>query len=225
MPYITLEKNITMARLNNGFLGGFVGIVGNLEGYMLNGRQIIRSRRTKSTKPPTEKQLGWRQKMKQTHEFLRPFADFVKVGFTYVTTGKDPTPYAAAVGYQLKHVFRGEYPNYTIDYAQVRLTEGPISIEGIDAAVTIQDNKLVFTWTPDRSYEHSNDRVMLLGYSPALSEAVYKLCGEKRITGTDVLKLPDETWRGKTIETYLSFISENGIKCTNSIYLGTLIYK
>jgi hypothetical protein len=214
-----------MARLNNGILGGFVGIVGNLEGYMLNGRQIIRIRRQKITKPPTEKQLGWRQKMVLTHQFLGAFTDFVKAGFTYATTGKDPTPYAAAVGYQLKHVFRGEYPNYTIDYAQVRLTEGPISTEGIDAAVTMQDNKLIFTWTPDRSYEHSSDRVMLLGYSPALNEAVYKLCGERRITGTDLLILRDETWRGKTIETYLSFITENGTKCANSIYLGSLIYE
>lgn len=47
-----------MARLINGILGGFVGIVGNLEGYMLNGRQIIRSRRKKTSKPPTEKQLA-----------------------------------------------------------------------------------------------------------------------------------------------------------------------
>jgi hypothetical protein len=212
-----------MARLNNGILGGFVGIVGNLEGYMLNGRQIIRSRRKKTTKPPTEKQLAWRQKMVQTHQFLGAFTDFVKAGFTYATTGKDLTPYAAAVGYQLKHVFRGEYPNYTIDYAQARLTEGPISTEGIDAAVTIQGNKLIFTWTPDLSYTHSSDRVMLLAYSPVLNEAVYKLCGERRSTGKDVLILSDETWKDKTIETYLSFISENGIKCTNSIYLGTLI--
>lgn len=162
--------------------------------------------------------------MVQTHQFLGAFTDFVKAGFTYATTGKGLTPYAAAVGYQLKHVFRGEYPNYTIDYAQARLTEGPINTEGINAAVTIQGNKLIFTWTPDLSYTHSSDRVMLLGYSPVLNEAEYKLCGEKRSTGRDVLILSDETWKDKTIETYLSFISENGITCTNSIYLGTLTY-
>jgi hypothetical protein len=66
---------------------------------------------------------------------------------------------------------------------------------------------------------------MLLGYSPVLNEAAYKLCGEKRSTGTDVLILSDETWKGKTIEIYLSFISENRVKCTNSIYLGALVYK
>jgi len=163
--------------------------------------------------------------MVQTHQFLGAFTDFVTTGFSYSTTGKNLTPYATAVGYQLKHAFKGEYPDYTIDYAQVRLTEGPISTKGIDAAVTVQGNKLIFTWTPDLSYAHSSDHVMLLGYSPVLNEAVYKLCGEKRITGTDVLVLPDETWEGKTIETYLSFISENGTKCTNSIYLGALIYK
>ncbi|WP_143097971.1 DUF6266 family protein [Chitinophaga sp. CF118] len=213
-----------MARLNNGFLGGFSGIIGNLEGYMLNGQQIIRSRRRKSTKPPTEKQLACRQKMALTHKFLSSFTDLVKAGFTYPTRGKNLTPYNAAVSYQMKHVFRGEYPDYTIDYAQARLTEGPINTVGIKAAVTLQGNQLIFTWSPDQTYAHGTDRVMLLAYSPALNEAVYNRWGEKRSRGVDILRLSDEIWKGKTLEIYLSFISENGIKCSNSIYLGSLIY-
>jgi hypothetical protein len=64
---------------------------------------------------------------------------------------------------------------------------------------------------------------MLLAYSPALNEAVYTLCGARRITGTDVLRLPDDSWKGKVIEIYLSFVTEDRKLCTNSLYLGQVL--
>jgi hypothetical protein len=98
-----------------------------------------------------------------------------------------------------------------------------MSNEHINAAVILQNNYLVFSWTADLSYEHSSDRVMLLAYAPALNEAVYTLCGAKRMDGRDVLLLPDNTWGEKVIEIYLSFVTENRKQCTNSIYLGQML--
>jgi hypothetical protein len=95
-----------------------------------------------------------------------------------------------------------------------------MSNENINAAVSLQNNYLVFSWTADLSYQHSSDRVMLLAYAPALDEAVYTLCGAKRRDGRDVLLLPENTWKEKVIEIYFSFVSENRKQCTNSIYLG-----
>lgn len=211
-----------MAHLPNGLLGGFLGTVGNIEGYMLNGKYVIRSRRKKSTKPPTEKQLACRQKMKIISRFFSAFVSYVQVGFANATS-KTSTGYNAAIAYHLKYAIAGQYPDYNVDYEKVRVSEGLMSTKDINAAVTIQDNKLIFTWTPNLTYAHSNDRVMLLAYAPALNEAVYTVCGAKRMSGTDVLILHDDTWKGIAVEIHLSFISENRTQCTNSIYLGQLL--
>ena len=212
-----------MARLKNGILGGIQGVVGNLEGYVRNGEYYIRSRRRKTTKPPSEKQLACRKKLVVVNDFLGSFVPYVQVGFAFAAAGKTCDGYNLATSYHIKNAIAGQYPEYTIDYTKVKLTEGPIDNGNINAAVTLQDNRLIFTWTPDFSYTHSRDRVMLLAYSPALNEAVYTLCGASRITGTDMLVLPDNTWNGTVIEVYFSFVSENRKSCTNSLYLGQIL--
>lgn len=211
-----------MARLKNGILGGITGVLGPIDGYMLKGQYILRSRRQKSNKPLTEKQQAFLQRMKVVTQFLHPvFTDLIKVGFEYSATGTTKSANNLASSYQYKNAIKGEYPDYQIDYPNARFTEGPMSTEGINASVIAEGYLLKFTWTPDRSYAHSNDHVILLAYAPSLNEAVYTLCGAKRSDGTDVLKLPAD-WKGITIETYLSFKAENSMLCTNSIYLGKI---
>jgi hypothetical protein len=159
--------------------------------------------------------------MRIVKRFLGAFTEFISIGFAYAAIGKTYSAIDAAVGWQLKNAIAGEYPNLTIDYAAAKVAAGPINIQGTHAAATIEDDKLTFTWTPDYSYPHANDRVMLLAYSPALNEAVHVIFGEKRIKGTDQLILPVNTWgRDVSVETYLAFIAENGMSCSDSIYTG-----
>jgi hypothetical protein len=40
-----------MARFNNGIMGGFTGIIGQIEGYIRKGQPVMRARRKKVTKP------------------------------------------------------------------------------------------------------------------------------------------------------------------------------
>lgn len=211
-----------MARLINGFLNGFTGILGNLEGYVVNGQWILRTRRVKSSKPPTEKQLASHQKLRIVNQFLCAFIEFTRTGFTYVTKGKNITAHNAATSWHLKNAIAGEYPNFRIDYAAARVSEGPMETNGINPEATIKEDKLVFTWTPNLTFIHSHDNAMLLAYAPELHEAVYKLSGAKRKTGRDELDLSANGWTtGVEMHVYLSFIAENGTRCTNSMYLGS----
>ena len=212
-----------MARLKNGVLGGITGVLGPLNGYMLRGQYILRSRRQKSNKPLTEKQQASLQKMKTVTNFLHPFlTELINVGFEYSATGTKKTANNLASSYQYKNAVTGEYPDYQIDYPNVRFTEGPMDIKDINGSVIAEDNHLRFTWTPDLSYAHSDDHVILIAYAPELQAAVYTLCGAKRSVGTDVLKLPNGWGKGVLIETYLAFKAENSLLCTNSIYLGQI---
>jgi hypothetical protein len=211
-----------MARLNKGFFGGFSGPIGNIEGYELNGQYIIRSRKAKSNKPPSEKQLANWQKMTVVNHLLGAFTDFVKVGFAGAAKDKTYTAYNAAVGYQLRHAITGQYPDYQIDYTKLRLTQGPLPTPGIDPTVSLQGNILHFTWLPGIPGERATDHVLLMAYCPALNEAIYNLCGAKRYAGMETLEIYNNDWIGRQIETYLSFKAENGIRCMNSIYTGRL---
>lgn len=211
-----------MARLKNGILGGITGKIGNIEGYMLNGQYIVRSCRRKSTKPRTEKQLANQQKFTIVNHFVNSFIDFVLIGFDYAAMGKPQSPHNLAVSYQYKYAVTGQYPDFIIDYSKVRVAEGPINIQHVNASVKSENNHLKFTWVPDLTYSLGNNHVMLLAYAPTLREAVYTLCGAKRSEGTDVLKLPD-SWKGEVIETYLSFREENRMVCANSLYLGQVV--
>jgi len=214
-----------MARLKNGILGGITGVLGSLDGYMLRGQYILRSRRQKSNKPLSEKQLAFLQRMKIVTQFLHPnFTDLVRIGFEYPALGTTKTANNIASSYQYKNAITGQYPDYAIDYSNIRLTQGPLSTAGINGTVVSEGHQLRFSWTPDLTYARGSDHVILVAYAPTLKEAVYTLCGAKRNMGTDVLTLPDASWKGIPVETYLAFKAENSIQCTNSIYLGQLLF-
>jgi hypothetical protein len=208
-----------MARLKKGLLSAFSGAVGAVEGYELNGQLIIRSKRSKPSKPPTLKQLGCRYKMKLVNEVLAPCAEFIKIGYARTAKSQTFNPYNAAVAYQIKHAIVGEYPNYEIDPGKVRLAEGSINTEGLAPSVSVQDNILVFTWTPADGYPRSTDHVMLLVYVPVLKQAVYNLCGAKRRTGQETLIVPEE-WQQQEMLCYMAFRSEYDTLCGDSIYVG-----
>jgi hypothetical protein len=206
-----------MARLKNGIPGGLTGIIGTIDTYMLNGKCIIRSRRQKSNKPIKESQLAPLVKMNTVTNFLHPrFTDVINFGFKQSAKEKEKTADNLASSYQFRNAVTGQYPNYRIDYPNVRFTEGPLSTEGMNAAVAGEKKQLRFTWTPQRS----NDRVIMVAYAPKLNEAIYNLSGAKRSIGTDVLDLENDWVNEEGIETYLAFRAEDSFLCTNSIYLG-----
>ena len=211
-----------MARLKNGLLNGFFGAIGNLEGYQYKGQYVIRSRRTPAAVPPSEKQLACRAKMRMVNDLLSRFSEFVKFGFTETARDQIFTSYNAAVAYQLKYAITGSYPNYEIDYSKLRLAEGRINTEGLNPSVSLQGDTLLFSWTPGVNSPNSTDHVMLLAYAPALKEAVYNLCGAKRRTGQETLRL-SESWQQQRIEIYMAFRGENNGQYSDSIYLGSIV--
>ncbi|PTT02346.1 hypothetical protein DBR11_04990 [Pedobacter sp. HMWF019] len=211
-----------MARLTKGLFSALTGICGGVEVYQSRGQVIVRSCKRKSTKPASIKQLASRQKMAVVNQFLGSITPFIKSGFAGVVTGKAITAYNAAVAYQLRNGVMGAYPAFALDYTRLRVCEGPLVITGSNAAVTLNGDDLVFNWSPVLTYPHCNDHVLLLAYAPALQQGAFNLCGAKRSTGLEVLPLPDQSWTGQVLETYLAFMEENSLVCSNSVYTGRL---
>lgn len=70
-----------MGKLTNGTHGGFVGRVGNVVGYVLNGQHIVRTTPAKRHKKPSEKELLTRNKMTLVSQFLAPIKQVIQFGY------------------------------------------------------------------------------------------------------------------------------------------------
>ena len=213
-----------MARINNGIFGSISGKIGNIEGYVRKGVPLIRLKKRKTNIPPSLKQLAVRQKMKVVNVFIDSMTEFVAQGFDLVAANETFTANNAAKSYQLLYAIQGEYPDFSIDYPKVRLSEGVLPVAD-DAQVQPLTNGLLFTWGFDvnEGFYYQRQQVMLLVYAPAINLAFYTLSGARRMSGAETMELPDD-FKGQVLETYISFVADDRKAISNGVYAGQVVY-
>jgi hypothetical protein len=209
-----------MATYKHGMFGNYRGKIGNLVFYVVKGKQRVRSLGINS-KPPTVAQLQSRQQMGIVIGFLKPLKEFVTVGFGQKAKGKSATPYNFAVSYNRRHAVTGTYPDVTIAYDKVLVTEGSWYTAD-DPLVVLTESGLHFSWSCTSSipWPVPYDQVILLAYFPELEKAVYLLYGARRSSCEDQLALTPDLLNAH-MEVYISFISSDRKKIANSTYLGS----
>ncbi|MBB5437288.1 hypothetical protein HDC92_000956 [Pedobacter sp. AK017] len=213
-----------MAKLNNGIFGAISGKIGNIEGYIRKGQPLVRLKKRKTNIPPSLKQLAVRQKMKVVNTFIDSMTRFVAAGFELAAANETYTANNAAKSYQLLNAVKGEYPDYSIDYPKVRLTEGTLPVAD-DPQVQPLANGLLFTWSFDinEDYYYQRQQVMLLVYAPESNRAFYTLSGARRTTAAETMELPDD-FKGQVLECYISFVADDRKAISNSVYIGQITY-
>jgi len=213
-----------MSKTAQGILGPSEGIIGPVETYKRRGVGVMRARRRKSkkNKKGSELQIACRQNLKLVNVFISPLTAFVRFGFDLQAAPTVLTANNMAKSYQMHNALKGEYPNVEIDYSKARLTSG-LGRPADNPAVVVNENCLTFTWDICRTWPDWSDMVMLAAYVPEIKDAEYELCGAKRLKGTEDLELP-KSWKGKVIETYISFRAADGKSIANSTYVGSIIF-
>jgi len=210
-----------MGSLNNGLFGGFSGRVGNLVGYILNGKSVIRTI-GHSTKPLTPARKANCQQMTVVNAFLRPSLNFIRTGFRYITAGTDKNFYNAAVSYNKKHAIQGVYPNLSIDYTKALISMGSL----LKAAITQiyhHEEGIEFKWEipSDLPWEHRNDRAMLLIHFPDAGISKTVMSGARRQEGREIVAI-DKNLKESRMEAYITFINEDATEISDSVYAGSL---
>lgn len=200
-----------------------VGKVGNSVIYSLKGQMVQRAI-GKSNKPPTIGQLANRQRTYLSNNLLRPVKEFIDIGFNAITKGTTWNAHNAATSYNLLNAVTGAYPDQQIDYPKVLLSRGKMP-KPINIAVRLNAAGLEFVWKVDTETKclKLNDQVMLMAFFSAENDAVYEINGAKRIEGKAVLKLPQYE-KPVIMETYISFISANHKRVSDSIYTGQFLW-
>ena len=210
-----------MATILNGILGGFSGKVGTVVGACWNGIDYMRALATNVTNPKTPAQLEQRAKFKVVISFLRSMISFLRTGFR--SQAIKMSAFNAAMAYNLKNAITGAYPNYTLDYTKVLVSNGALAGVVNGAAASTIAGKVDFTWD-DNSLGGdimADDKVLLLVYNPLRNQSVSLKGGKTRAEGADSLTVPD-LFSGETLECYIGFIGAGGAEVSNSQWVGSV---
>lgn len=219
-----------MARLPKGLFGGFSGKLGDLVGYSLNGRDMVRTI-GKSTKPPTVKQLAVRQKIAILNRELSAMLAVINAGFELAVKGTDKNPFNEAVSYNFKHACAGSYPNISIDYSRLLVSKGSLP-PAFEPKVNILPGGLEFTWGLDPLVHDNilNDRAMLLIYYPdpdhlpaSNEQVVCVLIGAQRRALKDFIELAPAYLTAPMV-CYIAFVAEGGKSVSNSMLAESTAY-
>lgn len=209
-----------MGTINKGILGGFSGKVGTVVGGNWKGIDYIRSKGHKKSGRSTPAQLEQQAKFGLMMKFLRTFGTLLSTTFNDFANGI--TGPNAALSYNIRNAITGTYPAFAINYSLVLLSRGSLQNAAAPVAAPGTAGKVNFTWTDNSGAgtAQATDQAVLLVYCPATGQSVYTATGAARNAATAVL---DTTaFSGKTVQTWIAFISADGKGVSDSVFTGSV---
>ena len=210
-----------MGRINKGVLGGFSGKVGTVIGSNWKGIDYMRSRPTvNKNRTSTQKQLEQQARFAVAVRFSRSVTALLME--TFSGYANQMTGINKAVSDVLKRAITGTYPTYNIQYSQVFISRG--SLPNAETAVASGGvaGAIEFSWiNGDISLGKAKptDQVLLVAYCPELNRAVYRK-GALRSAQSDTLSV--NGFRNKVVQTWITFLSADGIDVSDSLFTGEL---
>jgi hypothetical protein len=210
-----------MAKYNNGILGPFKGQVGTVEGSSWKEMEIMKSKRSRRTGPPTQKQTEQQARFRFMNQFVSTLIKLFESSFNEPLVKM--TAVNCAFHYNYKKALRGTYPLFSFNYRKMLVSKGTLLNANDPMAAAIGGGLVKFTWTDnsDMAQAEERDRSMLVVHCPVLNQSVYITEGAVRSRGHAVIDAGIFT--GQQVETWLSFTSEDGREVANSMYTGSLL--
>jgi hypothetical protein len=210
-----------MGIINQGILGGVSGQVGNVIGGTWKGIDYLRIKPSSVANPRTEGQVDQRSKFSIVLKFLQPMTDFLRVGFKKYANKM--TQFNAAMSYNLNNSITGAYPNFMVDYASALVSRGNLTVAANGAASSPSAGNVEVTWTDNSGSgsAQATDKALIALLNTTRGEAVFTTAGPERSAGLATIPVPSE-YTGEDVEVFLGFVSEDGTKVANSVYLGSV---
>lgn len=210
-----------MGKFSKGILGGFSGKVGNVVGGNWKGIDYMRSKSSFRNLNPSEAQLAQQLKFGLCIRFVQSMSGLLETSFNNFAVKK--TGINSALSYTLKNAVTGTYPVFSINFSTVLVSRGDLPNVLAPSIIMGAGSQLVFSWTDNSGVgvAKATDKAMPLAYCPDLNQSIFITAGADRSTLTETLNLA--AFSGRTVHTYLGFISEDGLQVANSIYTGSVL--
>lgn len=215
-----------MATLRQGQLGVFNGKIGALVISKWKDMYVGKSLPKPSSKKPTVSQLDQQIRFKLMIKFMRSFKS--EIPFSYQKSPKNKTAMNVAIQYNLGHAITGVYPNYVIDYANVKLSqpyERDTQIDnGLDILATaLPGRKIKLTWKPDEFIGNPGtlptDKAYVFFYHPGKQMFFYPARAERSKLALDISLPP--IFVGE-LHGWVFFLSDDRKLVSDTQYLGKL---
>lgn len=202
---------------------GFRGKIGNTVVYELKG-QIIQREIGEYTDNPTVKQLESRQITGMVSTMLKRVNDFVDIGFELEARGTILNPNNIASSINRSRIIKGNYPNLEIDYSLAVFSRGTLPVNA-QIKVSPTSYGLEFSWDTALIIRgmKATDQIMVIAYCPEKEAAFMQLDGARRKDGNELISLPRYR-ESITLHTYISFISSDRKKISDSLFTGSFLW-
>lgn len=211
-----------MGRIKQGANGGFSGKAGSVIGSSWKGVEYIKGRPKKSNKPSTQGQIEQRAKFSVAVKFLKPIKDLLNVTCSSLREGR-AMGFNMALKQVLAQAILGDYPDYAIDYAAVKLAYGPLAIAR-GSAVAEDGGILKVSWTPQTNKYNafSDDVITVLVYDPETNIYIHGLDNVLRSAG-EMLITMEENMIGQNLVIYYFFTDRAEKKISESYFAGEVV--
>jgi len=208
-----------MGVIRRGANGGFKGKAGSVIGSSWKSIEYIKGLYKKRTKPATEEQLMQQARFTLLMRFLLPLAPFLRIGYG-MRRVETHTSMNVAFKDNINRVITGNYPDYELDYGQIRIAEGYSAGGAVSASVV--DGGLTVTWdtTLSKLYkQEADDAVYIVLYHPGIDQFMTTPEPPQRADGTATITLPAHFQTGAG-HVWLFTASRKDKNVSKSVYLG-----
>ena len=209
-----------MARIEQGFLGGFSGKLGPAVGYLWNGKWCLRSRPGQVHNPRTEAQQAHRAAFREEVRLA------ARLRWVLLQSLTEPARAAGMTAYNLfvslnQHAFSEMDGELRVDYPSLVLSTGPVAPVQAERVTVAGGTQLEVDFERNPLHLASNyyDSVHLYVYSPALGQGYLAAPVYRRQKKISVL-LPDQ-FAGSEVHLYL-YVSDQQGRCSETAYGGSL---
>jgi hypothetical protein len=207
-----------MAKNSEGFLGAISGKIGTVVVSNWNGITVVR-RKPRYNNKPTERQIIQRSRFKAASQACRRLGNVFEECF-------EPVPRkskrSVAVGIVYQQAITGEFPNYAIDYSKVMVAKGSLK-PAENASVSLSaPGILKFNWDLDPELDMNNrtNRSIMVVFDAEQEYACFLIDGDSRSKGMGEFDV--SILKGRTVHTWLSFRSADGLYKADSVYTGAI---
>jgi len=209
-----------MGIIVNGVNGGFSGKAGSIIGSSWKSINYIKGLYKKRTKPATQEQLITQARFRVLMRFLLPITSYLQVGFGLKRADRQ-TPINAAFQFNLPLVVQGTYPDFTLNYAQMRIADGSFYL-GAPQTPVFEDGQLSVSWDPANNelyHTADDDGVYILCYHPGLDEFLAPATVPMRAAGGAAFTVPSHMLGGD-LHVWIFMADRRKKRVSRSSYLG-----
>ena len=208
-----------MGTFEKGYLGGFSGKVGTAVGSSWKNLNVLRSRPpSKRRGQPSELQLERQAKFSLMTNFLQPLTDLLNQTYSKSAAAR-MSGFNKAFSVN-NEAITGVYPAFAIDYPKVLLSKGSLPNVTTPAAASAAAGKLTFTWIDNSGINSAliSDLAFVAAYDEDLRHWIFIQKAAARNAATYTLDVTP--FSGKTVQTYIGFMSADRKKVASSWYTG-----